>query len=55
MKAGLTKPQKAALDAIRELTVDGVAPSYDELAARLGRSKCQGVEGKMAAKEKCVV
>jgi SOS-response transcriptional repressor LexA len=36
MKAGLTKTQKAMLDAIKALTVDGVAPTYDELAAHLG-------------------
>ncbi|MGZ3272448.1 MAG: LexA family protein [Caulobacteraceae bacterium] len=36
MKAGLTKAQRAVLDAIRELTVDGLAPTYDELAAHLG-------------------
>jgi SOS-response transcriptional repressor LexA len=36
MKAGLTKAQKAMFDAIRKLTVDGVAPTYEELAAHLG-------------------
>jgi SOS-response transcriptional repressor LexA len=36
MRAGLTKSQKAMLDAIRYLTVDGVAPTYDELAQHLG-------------------
>jgi SOS-response transcriptional repressor LexA len=36
MKAGLTRTQKAMLDAIRELTVDGLAPTYDELAVHLG-------------------
>jgi SOS-response transcriptional repressor LexA len=40
MRAGLTKAQKAMVDAIRELTVDGIAPTYEELAAHLGiRSK----------------
>jgi hypothetical protein len=29
MKAGLTKVQKAMLDAIKELTVEGIAPTYD--------------------------
>jgi SOS-response transcriptional repressor LexA len=35
MRAGLTKAQRAMVDAIRELTVDGVAPTYEELADRL--------------------
>lgn len=33
-----TARQAAALDAIRRLTVNGVPPSYDELAAELGLS-----------------
>lgn len=36
MKAGLTKRQKEVLDAIRALTVEGVAPTYDEIAERVG-------------------
>jgi len=36
MKAGLTRAQKAMLGAIKDLTVDGLAPTYDELAAHLG-------------------
>ena len=42
MKAGLTKAEKAVLEAIRVLTVDGMAPTYDEIAAHLGlRSRGQ--------------
>ena len=36
MKAGLTKRQKDVLEAIKALTVDGLAPTYQELAAHLG-------------------
>jgi SOS-response transcriptional repressor LexA len=42
VKAGLTKAEKAVLDAVRELTAGGLAPTYDEIAARLGlRSRGQ--------------
>lgn len=34
--ASLTPQQKLCLDAIKTLTVDGVAPSYAELQAHLG-------------------
>lgn len=36
MKAGLTKSQRAMYEAIKALTVDGLAPTYDELAQHLG-------------------
>lgn len=32
----MTPKQKECLDAIRDLTVDGVSPSYDEIKDRLG-------------------
>jgi SOS-response transcriptional repressor LexA len=42
VKASLTRVEKAVLDAVRELMVDGLAPTYDEIAAHLGlRSRGQ--------------
>ena len=38
-RAGLTPQQKAALDVIRELSSEGVAPSLDDIAAAMQRSK----------------
>ncbi len=35
MRVALTKQQNAMLRAIKDLTVDGVSPSYDELAVHL--------------------
>lgn len=40
---GLTHPLRKCLDAIDKLTVDGVPPSYDELAGELGLSSKSGI------------
>ena len=52
MKAGLTKAEKAVIDAIRELTVDGLAPTYDEIAAHLGLRSRGQVAGHLAGLRK---
>jgi SOS-response transcriptional repressor LexA len=36
MRVGLTKIQHAVLTAIRDLTVDGMSPTLEDLAARVG-------------------
>lgn len=38
MSAGLTPRQRACLSAIERLTVDGVAPTFDEIKAAIGSS-----------------
>lgn len=49
MRASLTKTEKAVLDAIRALTVDGLAPTYDEIAAHLGRRSRGPIAGHVHA------
>lgn len=40
---GLTKRQSQCLDAIRRLTVDGVPPTYNEIAADIGLASKSGI------------
>jgi repressor LexA len=40
---GLTQPQRACLQAIADLTLDGVAPTFDEIKDRLGLRSKSGV------------
>jgi len=52
MKAGLTKTEKAVLDAVRTLTVEGLAPTYGEIAAHLGLRSRGQIAGHLQALRK---
>lgn len=43
MTYGLTRTQRDAMRVIQELTVEGVSPSYEEIAAELGLASKGGV------------